>query len=241
MTARDLPLEDRVIVALDFPRLEEAEAVVKDLEGILRAFKIGLELFTAAGPQGIAAIRQGNRRLFLDLKLHDIPTTVARASRRAIELGADLFTCHALGGRAMMEAVASEAARARGEGLFPIALAVTVLTSLGEDDMVELLGSGRPDRWAVRWAGLARQSGIGGVVASGEEVEEIKGRWGDDLLVVVPGVRPRGSETADHQRSVTPREALRRGADFLVVGRPVTRARDPRAAARDLLEDALGA
>lgn len=214
------------MVALDFPSREEAFALVDALGDAGDFYKVGLELYTRAGPEVVEALRNRGKRVFLDLKLHDIPNTVAAAARAAADLGVDLLTVHAAGGPAMLEA----AARAAEGG--PRLVAVTLLTSLSPDDVEAVWG--RPilslrDE-VVRLATQAADAGVRGVVASVLEVEAIKRAVGRDVFVVTPGIRPAGGEPGDQARIATPAEAVRAGADVLVVGRPVREAPDPAAA-----------
>ena len=223
-------MSERLIAALDVPTLQEAEALADRLAGVAGWFKVGLELYTAAGPQAVRAIaRRG--RVMLDLKLHDIPETVARATARAAELGVGLLTLHVAGGRKMLEA----AARARGPELK--LLGVTVLTSLDDKDLAEVCVE--PDVAAVvaRRATVAMEAGLDGVVASPLETREIRDTCGPDFAVVTPGIRgaAAGAEKNDQQRTMGPGDAIKAGATYLVVGRPIIAAPDPRAAA-----DAIG-
>ncbi len=226
----------QVIIALDVPTLDEAMDLVDSLGEGTDFYKVGLELFTRAGPFVIQALAGRGKRIFLDLKLHDIPTTVARAVGRARELDVDLLTLHTTGGRSMMAA----AAEAAGDDL--TLLGVTVLTSMTESDMEESWGR-EVDSLAeevVRLARLARASGGGGVVASVQEAAAIKEALGSDLVVVTPGIRLAGDDAHDQARVSTPAEARAAGADYLVVGRSVTQAPDPSEALRRVCEEASG-
>lgn len=215
-----------LITALDVSDLDEAEALASALAGLVGYLKVGLELFTAAGPRAVERIR-AHAPVFLDLKLHDIPNTVGRAAANAGRLGAGLLTVHALGGEAMVRAAVDGAARGAADaGLEPPAvLAVTVLSSLAGE------GLASPASLAFE----AVSAGAAGVVVSGEDVRQVREVLGDDPLVVVPGIRPPGSPNGDQVRVLTPGEALERGADHIVVGRPITQASDPAAAARAIL------
>lgn len=216
---------DRLIVALDVPTPAEAEALVARLSGAVGLFKIGSQLFTAAGPAFVRTLVAKGERVFLDLKYHDIPNTVARAVAAASDLGVSLLSVHALGGEEML--AAAVAARSGGARL----LAITVLTSHDEESLGRV-GIGGPLREQVgRLARLARDAGVDGVVASPHEVELVRAACGRDLLLVTPGIRPLGAASGDQARHATPAAALTAGADYLVVGRPITEARDPRAAA----------
>ena len=233
---------ERLAVALDVPTLADAEALIAELAGAPGWLKVGSQLFTAAGPAAVVAAR-GAARVFLDLKFHDIPNTVAGAVRSAVRLRPFCLTLHAAGGRAMMRA-AAEAAREAAEELAvarPRLLGVTVLTSFDEDDMVAV-GMQPPLADQVnRLAELAETTGLDGVVCSAHEITELRQLFGDDFKLVVPGIRPAWSSADDQKRVLTPAEALRRGADYLVIGRPISRADDPPAAARRIVDEMAGA
>lgn len=217
-----------LIVALDVATAAEAEAVVDRLGDAAGFYKIGLELFSADGPAAVRAIAARRKRVFLDLKLHDIPRTVARAVERIAALGADLVTIHASGGRAMVRA-AAEAARAAPAA--PRIVAVTALTSLDRNDLADL-GIGRPVGEQVAAMGrLAVGEGADGIVCSPREVAAMRAALGPGALLVTPGVRPAGAAPGDQKRVATPAAAVRDGATHLVVGRPILEAADPRAAA----------
>ncbi|RMH14291.1 MAG: orotidine-5'-phosphate decarboxylase [Gemmatimonadetes bacterium] len=213
-------------VALDVASQDEALALVDRIGEAGDFYKVGLELYTRAGPDVVRALTGRGKRVFLDLKLHDIPHTVARAVEAAAALGVELLTVHAAGGEAMLRA----AAEAAGEEVRVVG--VTVLTSLTVDDLEAAWGrtpqSLREE--AVRLAGLCREAGLAGVVASALEARPIKRLVAADLLVVTPGIRPAGADTHDQARVATPAEAVAAGSDVLVVGRAVTRADDPAAA-----------
>ena len=226
----------QVIIALDVPTLDQAMGLVDTLGEGTDFYKVGLELFTREGPSVIQALAERAKRIFLDLKLHDIPNTVARAVSRARDLDVDLLTLHATGGRRMMEA----AAEAAGDDL--TLLGVTVLTSMTASDVEDSWGRGVDalEEEVVRLARLAQESGVGGVVASVREATPIKEAVGSDLLVVTPGIRLAGDDAHDQARVSTPAEAVAAGADYLVVGRSVTRAPDPAEALRRVCEEAAG-
>jgi orotidine-5'-phosphate decarboxylase len=222
---------DKLIVALDFPSPIEALKFIDKLEGTCRWFKIGLELYCAGGQTLIPILRERGFEVFLDLKLHDIPNTVAGAVRSLAHSGASLLTIHAAGGCAMLSA-AVEAATVPGS---PRLLAVTVLTSM---DAAQLHGTGVPDSPAthvLRLAKLAESAGIDGLVCSPSEVLALRDELGTKPLLVVPGIRPTGSASGDQRRVSTPADAIRAGASMLVVGRPITQAQDPAAAASAIL------
>jgi orotidine-5'-phosphate decarboxylase len=215
----------RGIVALDVPGLAEAERCVDSLGEAVQSYKIGLELFTAAGPTTVALLAGRGKRVFLDLKLHDIPTTVAGAARVASRLGAQLLTVHAGGGGDMVRA-AVQAVEAHTR-----VIAVTALTSLDAARLPSHFRRDRPlDEIVLALAEEALTAGAAGIVCAGAEVEKVKRRFGPACACVVPGIRAAGGAKHDQARSVTPGEALRAGADYLVIGRAVTGAADPLAA-----------
>ena len=225
--------QDRLAVALDVPTPREALELVASLEGTCRWFKVGMELYYAAGNGIVETLRKQGFQVFLDLKLHDIPNTVAGAVRSVTTAGASLLTVHASGGPAMM-AAAAEAACAPGS---PRLLAVTVLTSM---DAAELSATGvtsSPADQVLRLARLAQAAGIDGMVCSPEEVATLRAETEPDTMLVIPGIRPAGSDTGDQKRIATPAETIARGASMLVVGRPITRAANPAAAAQAILEE----
>lgn len=228
--------EDRLIVPLDFPTLNLAEGMLDRLAGAVSYFKIGHQLFTAAGPKAVEAVRRRGARVFLDLKYHDIPNTVAGAVETAAAMGVDMLNLHASGGFEMMRAAAEAASRSSSR---PKLLAVTALTSLDAVGLEKIYGplSLSLEGLVVRLASLAHQAGLDGVVASPREISFIRERLGGDFIILTPGIRPSGSPPDDQSRTATPSEAVSRGADFLVVGRPITRAQDPLQAARKILSE----
>jgi len=228
-----------LIVALDVSSSSEAEAVVARLGPSVSFYKIGLELFSATGPEIVTRIKRHNKRIFLDLKLHDIPRTVARAVTACAGLGVDLLTIHSSGGRAMIRAAADAAAAAGATG--PRILAVTCLTSLDQSDLTDL-GIERQVQEQVEALGLlAVSSGAHGIVCSPQEVAAMRRCLGPKALLVTPGVRPAGAAVGDQKRVATPAQAVADGATHLVVGRPILEAADPRAAAESLLAEMRGA
>ena len=217
----------RVIVALDFPDAASALGFAARVAPTQCRLKIGLELFTAAGPAMVSNLVTRGFDVFLDLKYHDIPTTVARACVQAAHLGVWMLNVHALGGLKMMQA-----AREAIEGVTrrPLLIGVTLLTSLGDDDLADI-GLARGTALHVeRLAGLAHTAGLDGVVCSPLEAAIVRRRFGRDFTLVTPGVRPAGTTADDQSRTRTPAEAVAEGADYLVIGRPITRAADPMAA-----------
>ncbi len=219
----------RLIIPLDVPSLPEAAAMARRVAGHVAAVKVGKQLFTAEGPVAIRALHDLGLRVFLDLKYHDIPNTVAGAVEAARALGVWLLNVHASGGGEMMRA----AARAAAGPDRPLVIAVTVLTSFSEASYQAITGSSRTIEAQVRH--LARETktaGLDGVVASPHEIRSIRDECGPGFLIVTPGVRPADASPNDQQRVMTPREAIRAGADYLVIGRPITAAPDPAEAAR---------
>lgn len=225
--------KDRLAVALDLPNEREAMNLVDRLNNTCQWFKVGMELYYAAGNNIVKKIRDRGFNIFLDLKLHDIPNTVAGAVRSATEAGASLLTVHAMGGRAMMTA-AAEAASAPGS---PRLLAVTVLTSMDANELAGIGITASPADQVLRLARLAQASGIDGMVCSPEEVAILRKQTGPGTLLVIPGIRPAGTEIGDQKRIATPAQTIAAGASMLVVGRPITRAADPAAAAATILEE----
>lgn len=225
---------EKLIVALDVSSAEAGSRLATRLHGHVGMFKVGLENFTAEGPVLPRFLVATGEKVFLDLKLHDIPNTVRAAARAAAQLGVSMFNVHAWGGRKMMEAAsqgAAEGSELRQDGTRPRVLAVTVLTSLTEDALRELGISGSAEEVVVRLARLAREAGLDGVVASPREIAALRGAMGPDFLIVTPGIRPANAAADDQARIATPEAAVRAGADYLVVGRPITGAADPAAAA----------
>jgi orotidine-5'-phosphate decarboxylase len=230
---------DRLIVALDVPGLEAAVALLDRLDGIVSACKIGNQLFTASGPAAVEAARKRGFRVFLDLKFHDIPNTVAGAVREATRLGVFMLNVHASGGLAMMRAAAEAATRAAADFHVdrPLCLGVTVLTSLDRRALQREVGvAATVEAHVVDLAARARAAGLDGCVASPREVRPIRLALGQAWAIVTPGVRPSGSSD-DQVRTATASAAMRAGADYLVVGRPVIQADDPAAAARTLVSE----
>ena len=222
--------KERLIVALDVPTSEEARTLVDRLQGAVGMFKVGSQLFTEAGAPFVRELVSRGEKVFLDLKYHDIPNTVANAVARAAELGVSLLTVHALGGRAMMEA-AMGALPAMGTRI----LAITILTSHDEDSLGELGIHGTLHENVARLARLAKEAQVDGVVASPHEAGLVRGACGPDFLVVTPGIRPAGAPKGDQARAATPEAAISAGADYIVVGRPILEASDPRAAAEAIV------
>lgn len=227
--------QQRTLVALDTTDIEAAVDLAARLKGHVGGVKLGKEFFTALGPQGVERISAAGMPVFLDLKFHDIPNTVAGAVRAAIPLKPAMLNVHASGGAAMMKA-AAEAAGEAGDDR-PMVLGVTVLTSMDDGDL-RAIGVDAPARDQVlRLAMLAQECGLDGVVCSALEVEDIREHLGRDFKLVVPGIRPEWAAADDQKRIVTPSDAIRMGADYLVIGRPITGADDPVAAADRIAEE----
>jgi len=222
-------MKDRLIVALDVPDRKEAQRVVRLLQKQVSLFKVGLELFTAEGPDVVSMIHDEGGRVFLDLKFHDIPNTVARACASAARLGVFMMNVHARGGREMMKA-ASQAVRS-SKGTKPILLGVTVLTSDPKKSQTS--------RDVARLARDAKASGLNGIVCSPQEAASARKACGKQFVIVTPGIRPAGAERGDQRRVTTPSRALRNGSDYLVVGRPILQSQDPQAAVSEIIVEMM--
>ena len=222
-----------VYVALDTTDLDYARGLAERLRGSVGGLKLGLEFFSANGPAGVRTFSEMGVPIFLDLKFHDIPNTVAGACRAAASLGVSIINVHAGGGPAMLKA-AGEAARAVNPAVKVIA--VTVLTSLNESDLKAMGVFGTPGEQVLRLAQLTQSNGLDGVVCSAHEIAPLRAALGKDFMLVVPGIRPAGADLNDQSRVMTPAEAHKAGADILVIGRPITAALDPAKAARDIAQ-----
>ncbi len=231
-------MDNKLIVALDVDDLKSAEYFVEELDGIVDIFKVGSQLFTAAGPEAVKMVIDKGKKVFLDLKFHDIPAVVARASRVAVKLGVSMFSVHTLGGSGMMravsEAVAEESERAKVDK--PVILGVTVLTSISEEMLSNELGVNvsLPEE-VGRLAKLAREAGFGGAVCSAREVKVIRKVCGSGFITVAPGIRGTWGLRDDHQRTTVYTEAIKIGIDFVVVGRPIIQAANPREEAEKMI------
>jgi orotidine-5'-phosphate decarboxylase len=219
---------DRLIVAADLSSRDEILRLADDLRGVAGVLKIGLQAFIANGPAIVRELVARGERVFLDLKIHDIPNTAGHAVAEAAGLGAAMVTVHASGGLAMLQADA-------GPGL--LVLGVTILTSLDREDLARVGFAGSPLDGAVRLARLAREGGLRGVVASPQEIAAIREACGEGFTIVTPGIRPAGSDSGDQRRTMTPGEAIRAGADYIVVGRPITGATSRRDAALAICDE----
>jgi orotidine-5'-phosphate decarboxylase len=231
--------KERIIFALDVDHFSEALRWVNLLKNQLGMFKVGKQLFTHAGPKVVDMILQKGQRVFLDLKFHDIPNTVAKAGEEATKLNVTMFNLHALGGSDMMKkTVEASHATAKNLGIpKPIILAVTILTSMSEDTLREV-GIGGPVAEEVgRLASLSMKAGVDGVVASPQEIGIIRKSCGKEFLIVTPGIRSPSSKMDDQKRTLSPKEAIKAGADFLVIGRPIKEAKDPVEAVQKIVED----
>jgi orotidine-5'-phosphate decarboxylase len=226
--------EERLCLALDFSTREEILAAADRFAPKVGWLKVGLEAFTALGPQIVSEVAESGARVFLDVKLHDIPSTVARAVAAAARSGAAMLNVHAFGGREMLTA-AREAAGAGDDA--PTLVAVTLLTSLDPRALADLPVAGHPEGIARRLAVLAKECGLDGVVCAPRDLAAVRGACGSAFLTVVPGIRPAGSESFDQKRIATPSAALAAGADLLVVGRPITGAPDPDAALESVIAE----
>ncbi|HKO58779.1 MAG TPA: orotidine-5'-phosphate decarboxylase [Thermoanaerobaculia bacterium] len=220
---------DRLIVAVDLSEREEILRLVDELRGAVGMFKLGLQAFVANGPSIVREVVGRGEKVFLDLKLHDIPNTAKHAVAEASGLGAAMLTVHAAGGEAMLRACAEAAPSEL------LVLGVTVLTSLDEPELAQIGFAGTAVENAVRLAKLAQRAGLRGVVASPLEIQAIRAACGEDFVIVTPGIRPEGSDAGDQRRTLTPAEAIAAGASYIVVGRPITAARDRRAAAESIV------
>jgi orotidine-5'-phosphate decarboxylase len=225
---------ERLIVALDVSTAAQAQRIVSSLGDAVSFYKVGLQLYTAEGPAMVRVLVSSGRRVFLDLKYHDIPNTVASAVREAGKLGVSLLTAHASGGMKMLQA-ATEAARESNPAMKVVA--VTVLTSMAEQDLSEVGVPGNLEQQVVSLAGLALKAGCHGVVSSAREVKMLRAKLGNNFLIVTPGVRPAGAAHGDQARVVTPTEAIAAGASHVVVGRPITGAVDPAQEAQKIIQE----
>jgi len=224
-------MRDRLIVALDVSDAFAARELVRRIGDSAGIYKIGLQLFTAEGPSIVREIVESGRKVFLDLKLHDIPTTVRHAVKSAVTTGASMLTVHASGGSAMLQAAAEAA-----DGKLTL-LGITVLTSFSDEDLTQVGVPTSVLSQVLRMAALARNAGLGGIVTSPREAAEARRELGEGFAIVTPGIRPAGADVNDQQRSATPASAIEAGVSHIVVGRPITHAADPAQAAREILAE----
>ena len=230
----DSRINPRVIVALDFPQAAAALALAQKLDASKCRLKVGKELFTAAGPQLVEQLQKSGFEVFLDLKFHDIPNTTAQACKAAASLGVWMVNVHALGGKRMMEAAREALANIANR---PKLIAVTVLTSMAQQDLHEIGINASPAQMVPLLAGLANDCGLDGVVCSAQEAFLLRQQMGRDFCLVTPGIRPSNAAADDQARIMTPRAALEAGSSYLVIGRPITQAPDPLQALQDILKE----
>lgn len=232
--------EEKLIVALDVPTFEKARQIIDTLSPVVRTFKVGLQLYTACGPKIIEAIHDKGAKVFLDLKFHDIPNTVAKVAEVATELGVFMFNVHAAGGEEMMRA-ALKASEEKAKSLKmerPLIIAVTVLTSFSQESFDQTFGTPRKIAEQVKHCALmAQRAGLDGVVASAREIELIRQNCGNKFVIVTPGIRPAEADKQDQKRTMTPKEAIQTGSSFLVIGRPILAASSPSEAANKMLKE----
>ena len=229
---------EKIIVALDVADLKSAKKLLTELDGVITYYKIGFELFTAYGWKAVELVRKFGGKVFLDLKLHDIPNTVSKTAAVICEHEIDMFNVHALGGLEMMkktvETVQEKCVKAKKK---PLLIGVTILTSHSESNLSAELGITRGlEEEVLSLAGLAKRAGLNGVVCSPQEIRSLRKSLGKNFVIVTPGIRPAGGAKDDQKRIFTPQDALRAGADYLVIGRPINAAAHPRAAAKTILE-----
>ncbi len=233
-------IRDRLVVPLDVDSIEEAEAIIDELGDMVSTYKIGLQLFTREGHDIVRKVKNRDKKVFLDLKFHDIPNTVVNSVKAAFELGADMLTIHSMGGFSMMEGVAKLIWQWKEHGKNPpIVFAVTVLTSLDAAFLEDVIGTtGRTmEEEVVILAKAAQSAGLSGVVASPREIITIREACGKDMLILTPGIRPAGSDVNDQARTATPGEAIRNGADYIVVGRPILNSDNRKKAAEEIIAE----
>jgi len=230
------PADPKIIVALDYDNLQECEVLMRRLDPAICRLKVGKELFTTCGPQVVEVIHNSGFQVFLDLKFHDIPATVAKAVKAAAGLGVWMVNVHASGGPRMLEAAAEALATSSGKTLL---IGVTVLTSMEQAEL-DAVGVGCPlEDQVLRLAGLVHGAGLDGVVCSAREAGLLKDAYGPEFVLVTPGIRPVGADAGDQRRIVTPETAVRAGSHYLVIGRPITQSSDPAATCREIVQSLL--
>ena len=231
--------QDQILCALDTDDLGKAAALAKNLAPHIGGVKLGLEFFGAHGPQGFKEIAALGMPIFLDLKLYDIPNTVAKAVKSLMPLAPLMMTIHTSGGGEMMSKAAKAAAEAAADlgCACPLMIGVTILTSMDESNLKDIGYNSNMPSQVLKLAKLAKQSGLDGVVCSPLEIEMIKQECGKDFILVVPGIRPSGSNSGDQKRIMTPEQAIKKGADYLVIGRPITEADDPVRSAQNIIKE----
>jgi orotidine-5'-phosphate decarboxylase len=232
-------MKTQLIVALDVENLDQAEEIVQELSAVVKYFKIGMQLFTACGPQSVQMVRKYNCDVFLDLKFHDIPNTVAQAALSSLRLGVFMFNVHAIGGDVMLSTLTKTINQETEQTKQPkpIVLGVTVLTSMDRQQLnrVGVIRSVKNE--VVALSGLCKKAGLSGVVCSGKEIKLLRRVMGKEFILVVPGIRPADANSDDQKRIVTPQQAAIWGADYIVVGRPITQAKNRRQTAENILND----
>lgn len=229
--------KNKIIVALDINTIKEVERLLGILSPHVNIFKVGMELFYSCGTKAIDVIKKYDKDVFLDLKFHDIPNTVKNSAKVAARLGVTIFNVHASGGRDMMSAAlegAEEGSERLGQDR-PRILGVTVLTSMDKESLHQVGINKAPEEQVLNLARLVKDSGLDGVVVSPKETAKVRKAFGDDFLIVTPGVRPEGNQKQDQKRVATPKEAIDAGADYIVIGRPITKAKDPVKTLQDIL------
>ncbi|MDR0266509.1 MAG: orotidine-5'-phosphate decarboxylase [Paenibacillus sp.] len=235
----------RLIVALDYADAAQASALLQELEGIPCYMKVGMQLYYAAGPDFVRDLKAHGYKVFLDLKMHDIPNTVKGGAESITRLGVDMFNVHAAGGKDMMMAAmegVKKALQSDSSLQQPLVIAVTQLTSTGQDMLNQEIGiPGIVKDAVIRYAELTKAAGLDGVVASAQESGDIAGACGSDFVTVTPGIRPAGSDQGDQKRVLTPGDAIRNGSSYIVVGRPITMSEKPREAAEQIIKEMLEA
>ncbi len=229
--------DPKIIIAMDYPEAAPALALAERLEPSLCRLKVGKELFTATGPALLEQLMRRGFEIFLDLKFHDIPNTTAQACKAAASLGVWMVNVHALGGRKMLEAAREAVAQAKNP---PKLIAVTVLTSMAQQDLVDLGIADTPAEMVQRLAELAHNSGLDGVVCSAQEAWQLRPKYGEGFCLVTPGIRPADSAADDQSRIMTPLSAIKAGSSYLVIGRPITKADDPLQALLDINKEIAG-
>lgn len=235
-----MKINDRLIVPLDVENMKQAEEIINEIGDELTTYKVGLQLYTKEGSKVIKMLKKYDKKVFLDLKFHDIPNTVVGAVKSALDLGVDMMTIHAMGGFDMMEGVAKLMWQRKSDGKHsPTVFAVTLLTSLDSAFLEDVIGTANRtvEDEVVILARAAQSAGINGVVASPHEIKAIRKECGQDLLILTPGVRPAGSDKNDQSRIATPKKAIKDGADYIVVGRPITSSGDMKKAVKNILKE----
>lgn len=224
--------KNKIIVAVDKTDLKEAKNLISQVKDSVGVIKLGLEFFVANGPNAVKEIAK-NQDVFLDLKLHDIPNTVAKATQNAASLNVRMITIHTLGGFLMMKAAADSIKKIKNR---PLILGVTVLTSMENKDLKDIGIKNKTEKQVVKLASLAKKAGLDGVICSPHEIKILRKELGKNFKLVVPGIRPSGSGKGDQKRVMTPKEAIKKGADYIVIGRPITESSNPKKSAKEIIE-----